>query len=415
MLTELLRSTDLSRDERISLTRERDHVESWLVNRMIDRKTLVVYRGINPQGVDRIAALDTVTWLISAIGPRRLEHLGIDPGRLMQVAEQSFECTVAGQRGVDSTDRHEADFVFMHSRPGTSSARPNKDNHRLIWYEGLGQYILTLGTISEYYQKGNRPREAAAALAKADRLTAAFDGAALRNYPQGSAYAYATAGPFFRDGWATQAESATGPASSLIAATWRCLAGLGIDPLAGRELASIAAIPVSLPQHIAVNRRTVAILYGNSEEMIGHAWGALEGRRMDEAIEQAKATIQEWAGWAQKLEEQKQRSEGRLMEYEGTAQSQHAICAYWALNDVGGAYFILGKALDSQGRYDEAAQAFRQVAMHYPLAQVWDPHGWFWSPMEAIASDFVSHDPGHYGNVIPEVLAEGASTGKRPN
>ena len=103
------------------------------------------------------------------------------------------------------------------------------------------------------------------------------------------------------------------------------------------------------------------------------------------------------------------------MSYDGTPESQHAICKYWALNDVGGAYFILGKAFDAEGRYDDAARAFQQVALHYSLSQIWDPHGWFWAPLEAITNEFVARDPRHYGQVVPDELAQsGDLTGKRP-
>lgn len=51
---------------------------------------------------------------------------------------------------------------------------------------------------------------------------------------------------------------------------------------------------------------------------------------------------------------------------------------YWALNDVGTCYFILGQAQEAQGRHDEAKLAFQKVVEELGFAQCWDPRGWFW-------------------------------------
>ncbi len=51
---------------------------------------------------------------------------------------------------------------------------------------------------------------------------------------------------------------------------------------------------------------------------------------------------------------------------------------YWALNDVGTSYFILGKSLLAQGKVDEAKEAFNTVIQKFPYAQCWDVKGWFW-------------------------------------
>ena len=81
---------------------------------------------------------------------------------------------------------------------------------------------------------------------KAEALTRDFDQAALKRSPQSNAYPYATPGLFFRYGWGAPKENEEGPAASLIAGIWRCFAGLGVDPLAGREVGTIvsARIPV---------------------------------------------------------------------------------------------------------------------------------------------------------------------------
>jgi hypothetical protein len=414
MLTELLRSPALEKEQRVSLTQERDRIENWLVNKAFNRTTYKLVRGFNPQGPDKIQALDTVTWFVSALGPQKLAARGIDPHRLMQTAAKAFEVKLADAEGVDATDQEEADWMYAFDRAGGPPARPLAYKHRMIWYEGLGQYVLALAAMADYSrQAGAAPLEKQYA-ARAQALTKAYDHAALKNYSGQAAYPYATAGKFYRDGWQTQAQSKEGPAASLVAATWRCFAGLGSDPMAGHDLTTVARVNVRTPKVAQMDRPRPAILYGTSEDMVVNAWRALQKDKVDDAIEQAKATVQEWSPWAQRLQDRKMRELGQLVNYTGEASEKTLVFKYWALNDVGAAYFILGKAYDQKGDYTNAARAFQQIVNHYSLAQVWDPAGWFWAPAEAVTNDFVLRDPEHYGQVVPKVFAEGSSTGKKP-
>jgi len=59
------------------------------------------------------------------------------------------------------------------------------------------------------------------------------------------------------------------------------------------------------------------------------------------------------------------------------------IFKYWALNDVGTAWFILGQAYQDAGKKEQATQAYKKVVNEYSFAQCWDPKGWFWKPSEA--------------------------------
>jgi len=415
-LSELLRSPALEKAQRETIARERDHVENWLFNIAFDRRTGRMARGTNPAGVDRIAALDTVTWLMASIGPHRLAAHGIDPDRLMQTAEASFEVTVGGRRGVDATDQAEADFIFNTAHAGEPlSRRPAADRHRLIWFEGLGQYILAWSELADYEKQAGRPLEARRCLEKARRLADACDRASLPRYPARSAYAYATAGNLYRDGWHAPAENSQGPASSLIAGVWRVFAGLGTDPFSGKQIGAVQEVRVAAPRDMRITQRAPAVLYGTSEEMTLRAWQALGRGDLPQAIIQAQAAIQEWSSFAMQLQKKKMAAVGHPIDYSGEAQEKKEIFSYWALNDVGACYFILGKAYDERGDYGNAARSFQQVVNHYSLAQVWDPHGWFWAPLDAITSDYVARDPAHYGSLLPQELADGSLTGKIPN
>jgi hypothetical protein len=59
------------------------------------------------------------------------------------------------------------------------------------------------------------------------------------------------------------------------------------------------------------------------------------------------------------------------------------IASYWAVNDVGTAWFLRGEALTSLGRTTEAKEAYRTVIDKYSCAYAWDSHGWFWSVADA--------------------------------
>ncbi len=414
-LTELLRSSKLDIPQRVAITQERDRVENWLVKTAYDPARGRMLRGINPQGPDTMQALDTVTWLISAIGPRRLAARGIDPHLLMQNAEKTFEVAVGDRHGVDPTDQTEADRLYAELRSRLDETnRPAEDHHRVIWYEGLGQYILAWSALADYANHSGDKEKAAAYMQKAEDLTREFDRAVLKHYPDNGAYPYATPGKFFHYGWGAPKESDNGPASSLVAGIWRCFAGLGLDPLSGRDVGTIAHVQVNAPQDIHLAERKPAVLYGTSEDMTTEAWRALNARNWDHAVDQAEATIQEWSTAALYLQKMKARDIGRLVEYSGDPNEKKAIFKYWALNDVAAAYFILGQAQDHSGNYAKASRAFQQVVNHYSLAQIWDPKGWFWSPVEAITNDYVLRDRPHYGWVVPQVFAEGSKLGKQP-
>lgn len=51
---------------------------------------------------------------------------------------------------------------------------------------------------------------------------------------------------------------------------------------------------------------------------------------------------------------------------------------FWALNNVGTCYFILGEAYLAQKRYEDAKSMYQQVIDNYSYARCWEPRGWFW-------------------------------------
>jgi len=112
--------------------------------------------------------------------------------------------------------------------------------------------------------------------AKIRRLTESFDRAALARTPGQAAYPMPQKGDFSAtDGGHTGQQSK--PGSSLIAAAWRCFAGLGIDPVAGIDLPYAATVTIPIPAENQLARRASlpAVLYGTSEDMTLQAWKAL--------------------------------------------------------------------------------------------------------------------------------------------
>jgi hypothetical protein len=418
-LAELLRSTQLSENDRTWLTAEKNHIEDWLVLTAFDPLAYTMNRGVNLSGADRTRALDTTTWLISALGPECLKKRGIDPDKLMQYAEEAFVVHVNGRAGVDATDQPEADMTY-ESPPELFSLHPEppriaEDQHRMIWYEGLGQYINALNAMAAFAHQNGEEEKAVSYMKKAQHMTEEFDLASLSNQSFGTAFIYATYGKFFHDGWYTPQDAADGPPSSLVAAVWRCFAGLGMDPLAGEQIASVPVVDVQAPKIAEAPHTRPALLYGASDDMVIEAWQRLVRGDYQPAIEQAQATIEEWAPWAIKLEDQKQRQVGHTISYDGLSEQRQEIFKYWALNDVAAAYFIIGKASDHENDYAQAADAFQQIVRNYPLAQIWDPRGWFWAPVDSVQEEYVARYPRRYGRIIPPVLAANSNPDRQPN
>lgn len=104
-----------------------------------------------------------------------------------------------------------------------------------------------------------------------------------------------------------------------------------------------------------------------SQTLVLKAWEAL-GKQDNKGVELfARKCIQLYEAEAHK-------QQAMLQEF---APKEKAF-NYWALNDVGTAYFILGQSLEAQGRRDEAKLAFQKVVEELGFAQCWDPRGWFW-------------------------------------
>lgn len=116
---------------------EIENIERWLVKIIYDKKKKTFNMGYNPNGVDKTDALDTVSWAIPAITPKRLQELGINPFVMMQFAEDNYLVN-------DSIKDNKIigyDFTNKQGR---------KKDYRMIWFEGTCFHITALQVMSDY-------------------------------------------------------------------------------------------------------------------------------------------------------------------------------------------------------------------------------------------------------------------------
>lgn len=107
------------------------------------------------------------------------------------------------------------------------------------------------------------------------------------------------------------------------------------------------------------------------------AWEALGAGKHADAVTFAKKCITMYEKEAIKMQ-------AGLKDYVED-DSNGAVEAKWALNDVGTCYFIMGSAQEKLGKKKAALASYEAVGKKLKFAQCWDPQGWFWKPAAASA------------------------------
>ena len=110
----------------------------------------------------------------------------------------------------------------------------------------------------------------------------------------------------------------------------------------------------------------------SSSTLVAKAFEALGRHNWDAAIAYSRKC-------ADLYEEQARAMQANLKDY---PSGKDEVLSYWALNDVGTAYYVLGEAYRQTGKKTEAVASFQMLVNHYSFAQCWDPQGWFWKPAE---------------------------------
>ena len=121
------------------INEELANIERWLVRLIYDKKKKTFNMGYNQNGVDKTDALDTVSWAIPAITPKRLQELGINPFSMMQFAEENYLVT-------DSIKNMKITGYDFTNKQG------RKKNYTMIWFEGTCFHITALQVMSDYAQ-----------------------------------------------------------------------------------------------------------------------------------------------------------------------------------------------------------------------------------------------------------------------
>ena len=111
-----------------------------------------------------------------------------------------------------------------------------------------------------------------------------------------------------------------------------------------------------------------------STHMVIKAWAALDAGDLKAVEALVNKTVELYSDKAKRMQ-------AKLKGY--ASGSNDEIFRYWALNDVGTALFILGKAYQGAGKNDLAVKAYNRVINEFSYAQTWDLCGWFWKPAEA--------------------------------
>jgi len=133
----------------------RDRVLNWLVKHTYDKTEVPIKRGKG----DSTIATDTYAWSIAAIGPEKLEELGMDPDEIMKFAQENCAVEVNFQRP-DGTIARIKGFDFA---PQKHVARGG-----VVTPEWTSQMIISLRIMADYYTKKNMVIQAGSYALKAD-------------------------------------------------------------------------------------------------------------------------------------------------------------------------------------------------------------------------------------------------------
>ncbi|MBM3254708.1 MAG: hypothetical protein FJZ08_00165 [Candidatus Omnitrophica bacterium] len=137
----------------------RDKVLSWLIQHTYGKTDLPVKRGRG----DSTIATDTYAWSIAAIGPEKLETLGMNPDKIMEFAEQNCGIEVDYTRPEGTTIKMKG-FDF--------AAQTHLARGGIISSEWTAQMIISFKIIADYYAKKELPQKAGLYMNKAEEYLA---------------------------------------------------------------------------------------------------------------------------------------------------------------------------------------------------------------------------------------------------
>ncbi len=149
---------------------------------------------------------------------------------------------------------------------------------------------------------------------------------------------------------------------------------LGANALQAADPAPPATPPVA-PVTPPAAPVAPALDFGNfsSEAITTKAWEALNAKNYTNAKAYAQKCIDMFKDKAVEMQ--------KALTAPATVKEE--VFKSWALNDVGACYYILGQALEAEGKGKEAIVPFKFLVDNLSFAQCWDTKGWFWKPADA--------------------------------
>ncbi len=109
-----------------------------------------------------------------------------------------------------------------------------------------------------------------------------------------------------------------------------------------------------------------------ADKLVNEAWSALGAGALDTAIEISNTILTRFYAKAQ----EEQRSLGGKFPQTGKEKD------YPELNACGAALYIVAEAYEKKGDCQKAIEYYRRAIKEFPLAQNWDPRGWYWKVAE---------------------------------
>jgi hypothetical protein len=133
----------------------RDKILNWLVRNTYDKVDIPIKRGKG----DSTISTDTYAWSIAAIGPDKLEELGMNPDRIIEFAEQNCSVEVSYTRPEGQTIKIKG-FDFA---PQRHVARGG-----VVSSEWTAQMVMAFKIMANFYHKKSMIAKARAYELKAD-------------------------------------------------------------------------------------------------------------------------------------------------------------------------------------------------------------------------------------------------------
>lgn len=137
----------------------RDKILDWLVKHTYDRMDIPVRRGKG----DSTIATDTYAWSIAAVGPEKLEEIGMNPDRIVEFAEENCSVIVNFLRPEGKSITIKG-FDFAPQR--------NVARGGVVSSEWTAQMVMAFKIMREFYDKKGMNAKAHAYALKADAYMA---------------------------------------------------------------------------------------------------------------------------------------------------------------------------------------------------------------------------------------------------